>query len=285
VTTTPNIQPNTNLSAGNVNPPIIFEPTQELYPGLSGKQLWVVVSSSAANYGGAQVFVSTDGGASYNPAGPVLFGSATTGITTAEWLGASSPDSTNDLPVDLTESNGILQSFAPIVETNEQYPCYVEELNISLGVNGSAVASGNPITLGVNGTQLADLGTLGVNGTDLLTVGSDGFGYELMTYAVATLTGVNKFTLKATGGSNFLLRAIMNAPNSSSNGVAHAPGSRFALLSPSATGILKMNMPPVYVGQTIFFKILSFNSFGQALQSLSSVPAYSYVPTGVPGTV
>jgi hypothetical protein len=46
---------------------------------------------------------------------------------------------------------------------------------------------------------------------------------------------------------------------------------------------LKLAMPTVYVGQTIYFKILSFNQFGGALQGLADVPAYTYVPTGVPG--
>ena len=46
-----------------------------------------------------------------------------------------------------------------------------------------------------------------------------------------------------------------------------------------------MTMPLIYVGQTIYFKVLSFNAFGAALQSLADVPAYTYVPTGVPGTV
>ena len=40
---TPNSN-NTNASAGDVNPPIIFEPTPPLYPGLSGSQLWLVIS-------------------------------------------------------------------------------------------------------------------------------------------------------------------------------------------------------------------------------------------------
>ena len=67
------------------------------------------------------------------------------------------------------------------------------------------------------------------------------------------------------------------------NGVDHPINSRFALLNQSNQGILKINMPAQYIGQQILFKVLSFNTFGAALQSLADVPAYAYTPTGIPG--
>jgi len=78
-----------------------------------------------------------------------------------------------------------------------------------------------------------------------------------------------------------LRRAVFNAPDSG-EGVLHCVGSRFAVLNPSSQGILKLNMDPVWVGVELFFKIVSFNQFGTAVQSLGDVPAYSYTPTGVP---
>jgi hypothetical protein len=42
-------------------------------------------------------------------------------------------------------------------------------------------------------------------------------------------------------------------------------------------------MDPVWPGQELQFKILSFNEFGAAPQGLADVPIYSYTPTGVPG--
>ena len=287
---------NFNAPAGNINPPIIFEPTPGLYPGLSGAQLWCVVSSSNANFGGCQVFVSTDGGASYNPApggadgeSNVITGQAVTGELTADWPAAADPDTTNNLNVDISETHGgTIESITTAAENFFELPCYVQE-SFSFAVNGATVADasiGSGLGFDVNGTAVADMATLEVNGTAVAGAGvSDGFGYELMAYATATLTSASNYRLQATGSGNELRRSIFNAPSSSGAGVDHPAGSRFAVLSPSGMGILKVSMPAVYVGQELFFKFLSFNTFGAAIQSLTDVPAYSYTPTGVPGGV
>jgi hypothetical protein len=282
----------TNISAGDINPPIIFEPTSELYPSLTGEQLWCVVSSASAQFGGCQVFVSTDGGASYNAApgfvdgdSNVITGSAVTGRLTADWPADTDPDSTNDLAVDVTESDGVIESVGLTTENNFELPCYVEGDAFGLQVNGTDAGSGEPLELDVNGTAVAEIGGLQINGADVASDDSDGFGYELMSYAVATLTGANLYTLKATGAGNYLRRSIFNAPSSVGAGIDHEIGSRFAVINPTAVGTLKMSLPAVYIGQELFFKFLSFNTFGSALQSLSDVPAYSYTPTGVPGSV
>ena len=234
----------TDTSAGNVNPPIIFEPTPPLYPGLGGDQLWVIVSSESPYYGGCQVMISTDGGASYSLAGPPLIGSAVTGFLTLPWPAAMDPDTTNNLSVDLTESNGVLQSYSTTVENNFEYPCYVQSTGSSEEVNGVPVGNGDPMTEQINGTAVATLNTEQVNGTSIAaSTASDGFGYELMSYAVATLTGTNKFELMATGSGNELRRSIQLAPSSTGAGVGHSAGARFALITPAATGILKLPMP------------------------------------------
>jgi hypothetical protein len=227
-----------------------------------------VVSSPAPNYGGAQIFVSTDGGNSYDPLGDPVLGSAITGESMADWPADSSPDTSNDLPLDLTESNGILQSYAVSQEDNFAYPCYVSGSNLTIESNGTAVCDSG-IDYESNGALIAE--------------SSMAFGYELMTYATAQLTGTNKFTLRATGSGNHLDRAVFGAPGSS--GIGHPPGSRFAFISPAGTGILKISMDEVWVGVELFFKVISFNSFGAAIQSLADVPATSYTPTGVPGGI
>jgi Putative phage tail protein len=233
---------NTNQSAGNVNVPVIFEPVPRLYGAQNQAQLWVVVSSNSPQYGGCQVYISTDGGNSYNPAGDPLAGSAITGVTTADWPAAADPDTANDLALDLTESDGTLQSYQASDENNFLYPCYV--------------AGG----------------------------GSYAIAYELMTYAVATMTAANKYTLKATRAGNELRRGVFAAP-AVATGVDHPSGSRFAFLPPSGAGILKLGMDPTWIGKTLYFKIVSFNTFGGAAQSLSDVTAYSYTPTGASGAV
>jgi hypothetical protein len=279
----------TQRSAGNANAPVIFEPTPGLYPGSSGDQLWVVVSSADPNYGGAQVFVSTDGGASYSPApggadgnSNVVIGSAVTGEVVTDWPAANDPDTTNDLEVDLSESKGTLQSSSAAVENNLEVPCYVEGGAVIFEVGGVAVAEGDPAFIEAGGSVIGEVGTLEAGGTAIAAAGG-GFGYELMTYAIADLTGPNAYTLKATGSGNFLRRSIFLAPSSSGVGVDHPAGSRFAVVGPSQAGILKMTMPPAYIGQVLYFKVCTFNTFGAALQSLGDVSPFIYVPTGVPG--
>jgi hypothetical protein len=116
--------PNTEISAGDVNAPVIFEPVARLSNNVN--QIWFVVSSPDANYGGCQVYVSTDGGTSYNLLGSCT-GNGTTGLLNGSWAAHADPDTTNDLAVDLTESLGTLADYAVADEDNFTYPCYVED--------------------------------------------------------------------------------------------------------------------------------------------------------------
>lgn len=229
--------PSTGADPGNVNTPIIFEPVTRLTNG--AQQLWLVVSAPSPNFAGANVYISTDGGLSYNLLGQTN-GNAITGVSTADWPAAADPDTTNDLLLDLTESLGVLDSFQVADEDNFTYPCYM------------------------------------AGGTTTIP-------YELMTYAIATLTSANHYTLKATGGgTNKLRRAVFGAPQAL-QGVDHPNGSRFAFLSPDGMGILKVNMDPSWVGKTLYFKFVSFNTLLGGQQNLASVTAYSYTPTGTVG--
>jgi hypothetical protein len=255
---------NTNATAGDVNLPLIFEPVPRLCALAPQAQLWAVLSSAATNYGGCQAYVSTDGGASYNPIGDPLVGSAITGTLEAEWVAAADPDTANDLSVDLTESKGVLQSYAVTDEDNFVYPCYVQ---------------GAPIDISNLGTLEAAIPLTAILNNDSLVVGN--FGYELMAYATAVLTATSKYTLKAAGTGNHLRRAVFDAPTAG-NGCDHPIGARWAFLSPAGTGILKVNMDSAWIGHQLFFKFCSFNQFGAGAQSLADVPAYSYTPTGVP---
>jgi putative tail protein len=232
-------QPSTGDGAGDVNPPVIFEPMPRLYGSTPQAQLWLAVSSPAENYGGCVPYISTDGGLSYNPAGDPLVGSAITGVSTADWPAASDPDSTHNLPLDLTESLGVLESYQTSDEDNALYPCYI-------------AGGGQPVP------------------------------YELMTYAIATLTATNKYTLQATGAGNYLHRGVFGAP-SPGVGVDHPSGSRWAFLAPGDRAILKLPLDPTWIGKTLWFKFCSFNSFGSAVQSLSDVVAYPYTVLGIAG--
>src|SRR5271165_226650 len=112
--------PNWNSAPGDVNPPIIFEPPAMLLTG--GLEIWVALSGGAG-WGGAQVWISSDGN-SYALAGTVN-SSAAQGVLTADLPPHSSPDATNTLSVDLTESQGQLASVSATDAANLVTLCYL----------------------------------------------------------------------------------------------------------------------------------------------------------------
>ena len=89
---------------------------------------------------------------------------------------------------------------------------------------------------------------------------------ELLAYANATLSGANTYNLSR------LQRGMFG-----STGAAHLVGAPFARLDGS---IVHYNLPPNYIGQTLYLKFQSFNVFGAGVQSLASCVAYLYTPTG-----
>jgi hypothetical protein len=237
-------QPNTMQDPGPVSTPIIFEPVPRLAQSPTTPELWIVVSSSSAIYGGCIVLISTDGGNSYNPAGQIS-GNGITGVSTADWPAASDPDTANDLPLDLTESLGVLASYAAADRDNFTYPCYIAGGNASIP-------------------------------------------YGLLAYNTALLTATNKYTLKAAGSGNELRRCVFGAPVAAPGpDVDHPSGSRFAFLGNPAQlqqpGILRLTMDPKWIGTTLYFKFLSLNSFGNAIEGQSDVSPYTFTPTGIPG--
>jgi hypothetical protein len=147
-------------------------------------------------------------------------------------------------------------------------PCIVTGADVTVQNLGTAVFTSSLPVFSMDGTVVA--------------APSTAWNYELMAYNAATLTGVNAYELMATGSGNELRRDVYSAPNSGGVGITHSAGEKFAVLNPSGQGIFKINLPSQWIGETVYFKILSFNTFGSALQSLSDVPAYAYTPTGVP---
>ncbi len=113
----------------NVNTPVFLEPPGAL-TGVAQNQFWIGISDSDPLYGGCQAYVSVDGGATYTPlidenGSSLIFGNATTGVTTNIWPQALDPDTTNNLSVDLTESIGQLQQYTVTQEDQFLFPNYV----------------------------------------------------------------------------------------------------------------------------------------------------------------
>lgn len=100
---------NTNVAVGNINPPVIFKAPEILTA--TGYELWCAISSNDVNHGGCSVYISIDGGASYNfVAGHD--GETRSGVLTANLASASGLDTTNTLAVDLTVSSGDLSTVS-----------------------------------------------------------------------------------------------------------------------------------------------------------------------------
>ncbi|HVB17249.1 MAG TPA: hypothetical protein VNF04_11980 [Stellaceae bacterium] len=93
------------VDPGNSNPPIIFEPTAQLSGG--ALEVWLI-SSGGANWGGCQIWVSSDGN-TYALAG-TLYRGARQGVLAAALPSRADPDTTDTLSVDLTQSGGQLLS-------------------------------------------------------------------------------------------------------------------------------------------------------------------------------
>ena len=81
----------------------------------------------------------------------------------------------------------------------------------------------------------------------------------------------------------YLRRAVFGMPIPG-EGIDHPIASRFAFLdapeNENPQGIMKLKLDPRWLGQSLYFKFLSFNKFGAGLQDASTAFAYSYVPLG-----
>ena len=256
---------NTGTSAGDITELIIFEPVPELCAQQNQGQIWCVIGSNADNYGGCQVYVSTDGGSSYDPAGEPIMGTAAMGVLSAPWPADTDPDTTNNLFLDMSPTAQPINSITALQRDQFVLPCIVTGSDLTIKNLGTAVAAFSKPSFSNLGTPVA--------------APSLAWNYELMAYNDAVLTGANAYELMATGAGNELRRSVYGAPGS---GILHSEGEKFAVLNPNSLGIFKINLPSQWIGVPLYFKFLSFNTFGSALQSLGDVPAYEYVPTGVP---
>jgi hypothetical protein len=113
--------PNWSTDPEDVNTPLIFEPPAALLSG--DLEIWIALSGGP-NWGGAQVWISSDGN-SYAFAGTVS-GAATQGdLTAAMGNIGGNPDTADTCSVDLSESRGQLLSVSATDAANLVTLCYV----------------------------------------------------------------------------------------------------------------------------------------------------------------
>ncbi len=142
---------NYNVSPGDLNAPIIFEPPEALSKGLA---VYIAISGQATDrWGGAEIWASYDGD-QYAQVGTVR-GPARMGLTSAVLpsvtknpSGQPTIDNTNVLSVDLTESNGELTSGSAID---------LNALNLLAYVGGELVAYQNAVLTAANKYDLSPL--------------------------------------------------------------------------------------------------------------------------------
>lgn len=118
---------NFNVDPGPINPPVLFEPSDELGAGLA---IWAAVSGqNTALWGGCKVYASYDG-VTYQYIetinGPARMG-VTTAVLNSVTVNATGQtiDQTNTLSVDLTESEGALTSGTVLDATSLNTRCYI----------------------------------------------------------------------------------------------------------------------------------------------------------------
>ena len=115
--------PNTDVAPGALSTPVLFNAPTSLTGG--DGQLWCAVASTSPTWGGCEVWASADG-VDYARFG-VIEGPARYGTLTAALPGHADPDATNTLSVDLTSSNGTLDSATAAAADAGGSLCLVED--------------------------------------------------------------------------------------------------------------------------------------------------------------
>lgn len=229
-TTPPNMGP-TNLGPGDVNAPIIFEPTSAMVTAqaLSVPQIIlgatsVLFNSLNPNWGGTFIWVSTDG-ITYERMGQ-LNRPATMGAL-ALTLGApvtGNPDLSNTLTVDMSMSGTLLPSVLDSVAAVGKNLCIVQDID----------------------------------------------GWELLSYATATLVGPNAFTFALTD----LYRGLYGT-----TARQFGAGSQFMFVD-TAGNFFEAPMPLQFVGFDLYIKLQSYNVYNGAVEDLAVAPVFRYTVTG-----
>ncbi len=232
---------------GSVNAPIFIEAVPQLALAPNTEDLIIVLSGQSADYGGAVVYISTDGGASYQTQQAwVAQGNAVTGHTVGDWPAHADPDMADNLTVDLSESNGELSSYTP-------------EQRDAFGFLFYVAGGSTDIPYEIGAYNDAEL-----TGTATYTIFATGTGNAIRR-AVYDAPQVSEGT-DHPNGSRF---AFLGNPVQKGNN----------------PGIVEIPMQPAWIGKTLYFKFQAFNQFNSGAQSLADCTPYTFAPTGLPGSV
>lgn len=161
---------NINQAPGDVNLPIIFEPTAALAGGL---EVWIAVSGVDQDiWGGCNIWACSEADGTYQKIATVQ-GDARMGVTTAslatiaEAPSGQTVDNTNTLSVSLVESEGELTSGSATDMTALNTRCYV---------GGEIIAYQNAVLTGTNAYNLSPM----VRGAYGSTIGAHASGSDFV---------------------------------------------------------------------------------------------------------
>lgn len=205
---------------------------------------------------------------------PILFEppSSLAGSTPQVWAVVSGGDGTNandnwgGCYVWISTDNATFNQIGDIIQASRQ-----GKLTAALATYGGA----NPdtghtlgVSMAMSGGELDDASSAydAQNGATVSYVQS-AVGYELMSFENATLTGTDAYDLD-----------ILWRHQYGTTVASHAIAGKFARLDEA---VFRYDLPEEYIGKTLYLKFQSYNIFGGALEDISSVAVYTYVPTGV----
>jgi hypothetical protein len=133
----------------------------------------------------------------------------------------------------------------------------------------------NPDTADTISVSLAESGGIPPNGSSPLAQAGLTLCYvdgEIISYETVTLAGADLYDITT------LYRGFYGSTIGS-----HANSSAFTLLN---NAMFRYVLPSTLIGKTLYLKLQSFNSFGGAVQDISTCTVYAYTPSGpaAPGT-
>ncbi|HEV2336235.1 MAG TPA: phage tail protein, partial [Stellaceae bacterium] len=278
------------VDPGNTNSPILFEPPAALSGG--ALEVWLIASGGADT---AATNGATTSGSILHFAGPlpagVIAGSVVEDLTNPAAIAAGTTvlsATATSVTLSTNVTGGGVASGATIGFYNGNWGgCQVwvssDGSTYSLfgtiyrgarqGVLSASLAShADPDTVDTLAVDLTQSQGKLLSGTmadadNLVTLCyCDG---ELLSYETATLSAAYRYNL------TYLRRGAYGTPIGS-----HSAGSNFARFGPNDPSLFRYSYPSSFIGQTIFVKLPSFNTFGQMLQSLAAVTASTYTLTG-----
>ena len=279
--------PNNQVAPGNANDPAIFDVPVQLVQYL-GMETWLA-TDGGANWGGCEVWISSatasgadsgvyQYGATIN--GGSIMGTLTSGFAGVQPTGNVTSGSASIVGVsslsgvatdDLIAGTGIPPGTTIVSATGTTI--VISELATASNTGVTLTIAGDPDTTDTLAVELTGTATTLTAGTTVDADNGNTICYvdgEYVTYSAVTMTSAQHYSM-----GTYLRRAFAGSPFG-----AHAIGSLFVRLMANTYAALPYTQGQI--GQTIYIKLLSFNLWGNAKQTLADVSAYTHI-IGGPG--